>query len=201
MSVFGNRAISASAGTGKTWALAHRYLALLAADVPPDRICALTFSRKAAGEIFDAIVQRLCLSALDDGQRTLTAASIGAQGIAVGAPVSREDYVRMLRRLLDQVHRLRVGTLDSFILGVVRAFPLELGLPPDVQPMDNDGGEAEAVRKALLARLCDPRRGERPGGTPQAGAELLDAFRLALFGRESKGLARRLEEIDRKSVV
>ena len=31
MSRFGNRAIAASAGTGKTWALAHRYLALMTA--------------------------------------------------------------------------------------------------------------------------------------------------------------------------
>ena len=40
-----NRAISASAGTGKTFRLAHRYLGLMAASIPPDRICALTFTR------------------------------------------------------------------------------------------------------------------------------------------------------------
>jgi ATP-dependent helicase/nuclease subunit A len=55
-----NRSISASAGTGKTFRLAHRYIGLMAAGVAPDRICALTFSRKAAGEIFDKIVEHLC---------------------------------------------------------------------------------------------------------------------------------------------
>jgi ATP-dependent helicase/nuclease subunit A len=44
-----HEAISASAGSGKTFQLAHRYLRLLAHGVPPDRIVALTFSRKAGG--------------------------------------------------------------------------------------------------------------------------------------------------------
>ena len=54
-----HQAISASAGSGKTFRLSHRYIRLLADGVPPDRICALTFSRKAAGEIFDSIVNYL----------------------------------------------------------------------------------------------------------------------------------------------
>ena len=53
-------AIAASAGSGKTFQLAHRYIQLLAGGVPPDRIIALTFSRKAAGEIFESIVRYLC---------------------------------------------------------------------------------------------------------------------------------------------
>jgi ATP-dependent helicase/nuclease subunit A len=53
-------AISASAGSGKTFQLAHRYIRLMANGVSPDRIIALTFSRKAAGEIFDSVVKYLC---------------------------------------------------------------------------------------------------------------------------------------------
>ena len=40
--------ISASAGSGKTYQLAHRYIGLLLRGEAPDRIVALTFSRKAA---------------------------------------------------------------------------------------------------------------------------------------------------------
>jgi ATP-dependent helicase/nuclease subunit A len=193
MNVFGNCAISASAGTGKTWALAHRYLALLAAGVSPDRICALTFSRKAAGEIFDTIVARLCLSAGDSRERDRTAGGIVRQMPGASAPAQARDYVALLRVLLNQSHRLRIGTLDSFILGVARSFPLELGLPPDLRPMDNDGGEAHALRQALLTRLYDPQHLERDGEGDRSGAALLDACRQAAFGKEGKGLARLLE--------
>lgn len=48
-----NELIEASAGTGKTQALAERLIALVAAGVEPQEIVALTFSRAAAGEIFE----------------------------------------------------------------------------------------------------------------------------------------------------
>ncbi|HOU20778.1 MAG TPA: UvrD-helicase domain-containing protein [Kiritimatiellia bacterium] len=48
-------AMAASAGTGKTFALSSRYLALLAGGADPASIVALTFTRKAAGEILARI--------------------------------------------------------------------------------------------------------------------------------------------------
>ena len=52
--------VLASAGTGKTYQLSLRYLDLLFRGVPPERILATTFTRKAAGEILERILQRLC---------------------------------------------------------------------------------------------------------------------------------------------
>ena len=49
--VFTNRRIMASAGTGKTWSLAARYLDLVLAGVDPSTILATTFTRAAAAEI------------------------------------------------------------------------------------------------------------------------------------------------------
>ena len=50
-----NQAIMASAGTGKTYNLAMRYLRLMQEGASPASIVALTFSNKAAGEILDKI--------------------------------------------------------------------------------------------------------------------------------------------------
>ncbi len=193
MNGFKNRAISASAGTGKTFRLAHRYLGLMAAGVPPDRICALTFSRKAAGEIFDKIVEHLCAAASDGGKRARTAATIAKEGLS--APPDRpEAYVSLLRKLLDHEHRLHIGTLDSFILGVVRAFPMELGIPPETKPMDGDGGEALAMRQDILTRLFDPT--QRPGKeSGREGSAFLRDFRLACFGQETKTLVAILDRL------
>lgn len=51
--------IGASAGTGKTYQLASRYIALLVLGARPEEIIALTFTRKAAGEFRNRILQAL----------------------------------------------------------------------------------------------------------------------------------------------
>ncbi len=58
--------IRASAGSGKTWQLANRYLALLVLGVAPEKIIALTFTKKAAGEFSDRILTRLAEGAQSD---------------------------------------------------------------------------------------------------------------------------------------
>ncbi len=189
-----NIAISASAGTGKTYRLSLRYLALLTAGVSPDRICALTFSRKAAGEILDMIVGQLCLAASSPAGRTSIAAGIAEEALGPAPADAPESYLALLRALIDNQHRLRIGTLDSFLLSIVRAFPFELGVPPDVQPMDGEGGEAQTQREALLLRLLDPTQHPGPAGE-QARATLLDALREAQSGRTTKTLGLSVERI------
>ena len=184
-----NRAISASAGTGKTFRLAHRYLGLMAASIPPDRICALTFTRKAAGEIFDKIVARLAAAATDGRTRAETRDTIAREGLPAPEDTP-EAYIALLRQLLDQSHRLRIGTLDSFILGIVNAFPLELGISPDTRPMDGDSGEAQALRQAIFTRLFDPAQ-----GAGKEGGALLSELRLARAGQEDKQLGRTLDRL------
>lgn len=64
--------ISASAGTGKTYQLASRYIALLMLGVNPEKIIALTFTKKAAGEfrgrILHALAEGACWKA-DKGDK------------------------------------------------------------------------------------------------------------------------------------
>ena len=55
--------------TGKTFQLAHRYLALLHGGASADRVLASTFTRKASGEILDRIVARLAAAVVDDNVR------------------------------------------------------------------------------------------------------------------------------------
>lgn len=58
--------ISASAGTGKTYALTSRFLALLALGAPPESLIALTFTNKAAGEFRNRILSALAEGALSE---------------------------------------------------------------------------------------------------------------------------------------
>ena len=54
-----NATVHASAGTGKTWLLVTRIVRLLLAGARPDSILAVTFTRKAAGEMQERVSARL----------------------------------------------------------------------------------------------------------------------------------------------
>ena len=179
-----HEAISASAGSGKTYALAHRYIRLLAHDVPPDRIIALTFSRKAAGEIFDSVVEHLCKAARDDDGARDKARSIRLP--AAGPALFRG----LLRSFVDQLHRVHIGTIDSFIVGVARAFPAELGIPPAFAVMDTGGTEATEFRASVLETIFNPDTCDR-----DAQRRFLEAFKQATFGKEERGFGATLTNL------
>ena len=147
-----NLLIEASAGTGKTQSLGERMIALLHAGVKPQEIVALTFSRAAAGEIFERFVSLL----------------------AARAETSKED-ARLLRCVLATQHLSQVGTLDSFLMRIVRAFPLELGLVGDLTLMDPF--EAGRERAAVSFRIL--RRTEA-----SVKRTFLEAFSLAMNGED-----------------
>ncbi|MBA4138040.1 MAG: DNA helicase UvrD [Opitutus sp.] len=172
--------ILASAGAGKTFALTNRFIALLAAGAPPERIVALTFTRKAAGEFFDGILRKLADAARDAGAANRLAEAIGHPHFG------RADFLRLLRAVADTLHRLRLGTLDSFFARIARAFPFELGLAGDFEVLQAHAARIE--RRRVLQQLF-----ARDGGLAEAQAEFLEAFKRATFGAEEKQLGRRLD--------
>ena len=139
----GHVMILASAGSGKTYALTDRFVQLLAGGAAPERIAALTFTRKAAGEFFDEILGKLARAAEDAAAAKKLATAIGRPDLG---PV---DFRTMLRAVTDAMHRLNLGTLDSFFARVVRAFPLELGLGGDFEILR---GHAEQLERRRVLR-------------------------------------------------
>ncbi|MSU53123.1 MAG: DNA helicase UvrD, partial [Opitutaceae bacterium] len=133
--------ILASAGSGKTYALTHRFVQLLAHGAAPERIVALTFTRKAAGEFFDEILKKLARAATEPGFARQLAEEIGRpeNGSA--------DFLRMLREVVTAMPRLNLGTLDGFFARVVQAFPRELGLDGEFQNLD--AGTARRERRRV----------------------------------------------------
>ena len=61
-----NTAIIASAGTGKTYRLAMRFIKLLSLGARPSEILTLTFTRAAAAEMLERILKVLARAAQDD---------------------------------------------------------------------------------------------------------------------------------------
>lgn len=185
--LIGHKAISASAGSGKTFQLAHRYIELMSKGVKPDRIIALTFSRKAAGEIFDSVVRYLCQAASSPEAALRT-------GKLIGKPDTRQhEFLHILRELLESLHRLHIGTLDSFTVGVAKTFPMELGIPPRFQLLGEDGA-AGVVRQQVLAGVFSQREANQA-----LRSEFLEAYKQATFGREEKELGERLDALIREN--
>ena len=140
--------IRASAGTGKTYQLTNRYLSLLCEGVPPQHILATTFTRKAAGEIFDRVLTRLALAATSDLERTQLAKALNQKSLG------KKRCLTLLSATIRRMHLLRIGTLDSFFAQIAGSFALELGLPLGwriAEPLDDALLRQEAV-DAVLSR-------------------------------------------------
>ena len=118
--------VRASAGTGKTYRLTARLMRILLQGAAPENVLATTFTRKAAGEILDRVLLTLAEAADESNDRALE--SLRQQ---VGIPsLPRSACLQLFDRLLRNVHRLRICTLDSLFAQLARSFPFELGLPP-----------------------------------------------------------------------
>src|SRR5690606_33090657 len=68
--------------------------------------------------------------------------------------LSRGRCLKLLKELTQSLHRLRVGTLDSFFARLATSYTLELGLPPGWQIID-ELADAQLRRQAVEAVLSD----------------------------------------------
>jgi ATP-dependent helicase/nuclease subunit A len=114
-----NVVLEASAGTGKTRVLVERYVNLLRAGVEPDHILAITFTRKAAAEMRQRIIDRL-----KEASRL------------------SEFAAARWRDVKERFGDISVSTIDAFCLSLLREFPLEA----DVDPGFNLADDTEVPR-------------------------------------------------------
>ncbi|MEE8142819.1 MAG: UvrD-helicase domain-containing protein [Planctomycetota bacterium] len=152
---FPHTAIRASAGSGKTFRLTNRYLKLLAAGVSVEKILAITFTRKAAGEILHRLLERLARAALDPARCHELAEQLQ------DAALTPACVLELLRKLTQHLHRVQVSTLDSFFSRVARSFSLELGLPPDWRIVSEQ--VEKRMRAAATHELLNVRDGKQLG--------------------------------------
>jgi ATP-dependent helicase/nuclease subunit A len=141
--------VSASAGTGKTQVLTARVLRLLLAGARPDGLLALTFTKAAAAEMQTRIFETLSRWVRADD------ATLTAELAAIGAPADEETR-RCARALfaeaLETRGGLRVQTLHSFASSLLAAFPLEAGIAPGYETLD-DRSEHRIRAETLADRI------------------------------------------------
>lgn len=115
--------VQAPAGSGKTELLIQRYLALLAIVQNPEEVLAITFTRKAAQEMTNRVVNALRDVAstkppIEDHRRQTRELAIKV--------LERDELLGW--RLVESPRRMRIQTLDSFCAGLARSQPVSSGL-------------------------------------------------------------------------
>ena len=121
--------VQAPAGSGKTELLTRRFLRLLAVVDKPESILAITFTKKAAGEMLSRILKALHVAA--DGAIPFDGPKREQFDIAKQALLRDKE---LGWNLLENPGRLRVSTIDSLSASLVRQMPFlsRLGAPPKI---------------------------------------------------------------------
>ncbi|MBI3314328.1 MAG: UvrD-helicase domain-containing protein [Candidatus Omnitrophica bacterium] len=124
------RVVEASAGSGKTTALAKRYIQiLLLASRDPlamKHILAITFTNKAAGQMKERIVEllkRIALGGLAPGEYEDLVAPLG-----LAKPQAERMAYRLMEELIRQYHFFQVQTIDSFMNALLSGCAFKVGL-------------------------------------------------------------------------
>src|SRR5579872_6754925 len=137
--------VQAPAGSGKTELLIQRYLKLLETVDSPDAVVAITFTRKAAGEMRARVVEALRsaergLEPEAEHQRLTYQISLGVL----------EHERRLGWNLLQNPARLRIETIDALCASITRRMPwlARFGAMPEITEKAGDLYR-EAARNTL----------------------------------------------------
>lgn len=188
--------VSAHAGSGKTYVLAHRVIRLLLRGADPQKILCLTFTRAAAANMSDRIFSVLSKwIELDDQQLKERLKEIGEPDF------TRLDFARQLfARAIETPGGLKIQTIHAFCERILHLFPFEANVAARFEAASDE------QKSALLARARDvlfEDAAQTPDGAlaqalqtiaQDAGADSFSkALTLALREREALAAARILQ--------
>lgn len=149
--------VVASAGTGKTKVLTDRVLNLLLGGSAPEHILCLTFTKAAAAEMTNRLHERLGhWAVMEDGKLRQA-----LQYLTGEAPDHEKchDARRLFARVLDAAGGMKILTIHAFCQSLLRRFPLEAGVAPHFEVMDERSAK-EALAEAREAVLARARSGQ-----------------------------------------
>ena len=142
--------VEAGAGSGKTTMLVNRMVAMVEAGTPIEKICAITFTKAAAGEFYSRFQKLLversnpnCVWEDDDRPGQLRKPD--------------ENSMKLCAEALKKIDLCFMGTIDSFCSMVLSEHPSEAQIPSDANIISEQ--DAEDVFKQEYVKICDEKYG------------------------------------------
>lgn len=143
--------LKASAGSGKTYALAREYIRLLVAGESPDayrHVLAVTFTNKATDEMKRRILKELYTLSRNPEASPYYKAFVPA--VVGDAATLQRRAQRQLSGILHDYSAFAVSTIDRFFQQTLRAFSREIGQFSTYQvQLDRDALVSESVDRVL----------------------------------------------------
>lgn len=142
--------VSANAGSGKTRVLTNRVARLLLSGCEPQKILCLTYTKAAAAEMQNRLFSSLGAWAmkpdvdLREALETLGEVNLDAERLRMART--------LFARALETPGGLKIQTIHSFCGGILRRFPLEAGVSPQFQEMEER--QAKQLRSEILEEIA-----------------------------------------------
>ncbi|HEY5800459.1 MAG TPA: UvrD-helicase domain-containing protein [Burkholderiaceae bacterium] len=147
--------VEACAGSGKTWLLVGRMLRLLLAGAQPAQLLAITFTRRAAQEMRERLLQllqELALASDADCTRILLERGIPRQQLADSLPLARALY----ENVLASPQALSIDTFHSWFARLLQLAPLNSGVPSGYALLEAAGELQDEAYRAFMQSLTRP---------------------------------------------
>jgi ATP-dependent helicase/nuclease subunit A len=188
-------AVEACAGAGKTWMLVSRILRALLEGAQPHEVLAITFTKKAAGEMRQRLLE--WLEAFSTASPEVLAEALAQRGIG---PQAASQLVEPLSKLYQQVlstgRGVQIRTFHSWFAALLRSAPLatlaQLGLPASHELLEDDGEAIERVWRRFhtaVAARPEARADYEASVAAHGRSQTLKALRVALDKRVEFTLA------------
>lgn len=148
-------ALKASAGSGKTFALSVRFLALLFKGANPSEILTLTFTKKATAEMKERILDYLKIlqkenleSEKEKSQNILKELE---EKYHLDPDLVRSSAPKIYQRFLNA--EIRISTIDAFFQSILRKFCWFVGLSTNFEVNEDTKAHQQQLNEGFLSAL------------------------------------------------
>ncbi len=150
-------ALKASAGSGKTFALSVRFLALLFKGANPSEILTLTFTKKATAEMKERILDYLKIlqkENLEDEKEKEKSQNILKEleeKYRLDPSFVQNSAPKIYQRFLNA--EIRISTIDAFFQSILRKFCWFVGLSANFEVNEDTKAHQQQLNESFLSAL------------------------------------------------